>query len=132
MARRPNNRLALITYLARDYDQAVDWFCRVLGFSLIEDTDQGGGKRWVRLGLGDAGGTQLLVAKAVGDQADFVGKHAGTRVGFFLYTNDFDSQYAKMVAMDVHFEESPRQESYGKVAVFQDLYGNRWDLIERA
>ena len=123
-------RLALVAYLARDYDEAIDWFHAALGWQLLEDTDMGGGKRWVRMAPDDAAGTQLLIARAVGDQAEQIGHHAGGRVGYFLHTGDFAATRARMETAGVRFEEAPRHEPYGTVAVFRDLYGNRWDLIE--
>jgi predicted enzyme related to lactoylglutathione lyase len=121
--------LTTIAYLVRDYDEAIHWFRHALQFTLIEDTDLGQGKRWVVL---DAGGIHLLLAKAVGEtQISHIGKAAGTRVAYFLNTNDFTRDHGRMVAAGVKFLEHPRNEPYGTVAVFEDLYGNRWDLIER-
>ncbi|MEL6801083.1 MAG: VOC family protein [Pseudomonadota bacterium] len=128
----PRNSLGLVTYLARDYDEAIAWFQGALGFVLIEDTDQGGGKRWVRMAPHAQAETGFLIARAVGDQAVGVGHAAAGRVAYFLYTDDFASTARRMVAAGVPFEEDPRQEPYGTVAVFRDLYGNRWDLIEPA
>ncbi len=128
----PRNRLALVAYLARDYDEAIAWFRDALGFVLLEDTDQGDGKRWVRMADGPDATTELLIARAVGDQTAHVGQTAGGRVAYFLRTDDFTAQTTRMQAAGVRFEEAPRHEAYGTVAVFQDLYGNRWDLIEPA
>ncbi len=125
-------RLGLTAFLARDYDEAINWFRVALGWVLLEDTDQGGGKRWVRMAPHEAAETQFLIARAVGDQILFIGKHAGGRVGYFLYCEKFEAKRAAMEAAGITFEESTRHEPYGKVAVFQDLYGNRWDLIEPA
>lgn len=124
------NRLALVAFLARDYDEAIDWFQTALDWRLLEDTDLGGGKRWVRMAPDVDAMTQFLIALAVDGQADAIGQHAGGRVGYFLHTDDFDASRARMLAAGVRFEEEPRHEPYGTVAVFQDLYGNRWDLIE--
>jgi predicted enzyme related to lactoylglutathione lyase len=124
------NRLALVAFLARDYDEAIDWFQTALDWQLLEDTDMGGGKRWVRMAPDADSATQFLIARAVDGQADAIGNHAGGRVGYFLHTDDFDASRARMLAAGVRFEEEPRHEPYGTVAVFQDLYGNRWDLIE--
>ena len=124
------NRLALVAFLARDYDEAIDWFRRALDWQLLEDSDMGGGKRWVRMAPDADAMTQFLIARAVDGQADAIGQHAGGRVGYFLHTDDFDASRARMLAAGVRFEEEPRHEPYGTVAVFQDLYGNRWDLIE--
>ena len=128
----PRNSLGLVTYLARDYDEAIGWFRDALGFVLLEDTDQGGGKRWVRMAAAPDASTGFLIARAVGDQGAHVGQAAGGRVAYFLYTNDFEGQSARMRSAGVTFEEAPRTEPYGTVSVFIDLYGNRWDLIEPA
>jgi catechol 2,3-dioxygenase-like lactoylglutathione lyase family enzyme len=122
-------KLAALTYLVRDYDEAIAWFTRVLGFALTADADMGGGKRWVTVAPVD-GGTALLLARAVGDQADAIGKQAGGRVFLFLHTDDFASDHAAFTARGVRFLEAPRHEPYGTVAVFEDLYGHRWDLIQ--
>lgn len=126
------NRLALVAYLARDYDEAIAWFRAALDWRLLEDTDMGGGKRWVRMAPDADAATQFLIARAVDDQLDHVGRHAGGRVGYFLHCDDFAASHARMRAAGVAFEEAPRHEAYGIVAVFRDLYGNRWDLIEPA
>ena len=118
-----------VALVVRDYDEAVAYFTHALGFELIEDTPLGGGKRWVRVGPPD-GGTALLLAKATTpDQLARVGDHAGGRDFLFLHTDDFARDHAAMTARGVRFAEAPRRESYGTVAVFEDLYGNRWDLI---
>lgn len=124
--------LSLLAYLVRDYDEAKSWFTEKLGFALLEDSDMGGGKRWVRVVAPD-GGSALLLAKADGpaQQAE-VGRAAGGRVAFFLTTRNFRQDHARMLAAGVRFREAPRHEVYGTVAVFEDLYGNGWDLIEPA
>ena len=123
-------RLAAVSYLVRDYDEAIEWFVDVLGFALIEDVMIAGSKRWVLVEAPD-GGARLLLAKADGpDQDAAVGKAAGGRVAFFLHTDDFARDHAAMLAKGVTFRETPRHETYGTVAVFADLYGNGWDLIE--
>jgi catechol 2,3-dioxygenase-like lactoylglutathione lyase family enzyme len=124
-------RLSLTALLVADYDDAIAFYVGQAGFDLVEDTDQGGGKRWVvvRPPGSDAG---LLLAKAVGDQAARVGDQAGGRVMFFLETDDFARDHQRMAAAGVRFAEAPRHEPYGSVAVWEDLYGNRWDLIEPA
>ena len=124
------NRLALVTYLARDYDEAIAWFREALGFVLLEDSDQGSGKRWVRMAPSPESETAFLIARAVRAQISAVGQSAGGRVAYFLHTDDFAAQAAQMRAAGVIFEEDPRHEPYGTVAVFRDLYGNRRDLIE--
>jgi len=123
--------IALITYLVRDYDEATAWFQAALGFRLFENTDMGGGKRWVIVGPDAERGARFLLAKpASPEQEAAIGQAAGGRVAFFLHTDDFARDHAIMLAAAVRFLESPRQESYGTVAVFEDLYGNRWDLLE--
>jgi catechol 2,3-dioxygenase-like lactoylglutathione lyase family enzyme len=124
-------RLALTALLVRDYDEAIGFYAGKLGFELVEDAAQGGGKRWVvvRPRGSEAG---LLLARAVGDQAGRVGDQAGGRVFLFLQTDDFARDHAAFQAAGVRFLEAPRCEPYGMVAVFEDLYGNRWDLIQPA
>ena len=124
-------RLALTALLVRDYDAAIAFYVDAAGFELAEDTDMGGGKRWVvvRPPGSDAA---LLLAKATDDQAARVGDQAAGRVFLFLETDDFARDHARMLAAGVVFLEDPRHEPYGSVAVFADLYGNRWDLIQRA
>lgn len=122
--------LAMVTLVVADCDEAIAFYCGRLGFALIEDTDLGGGKRWVVVAL-DGGGARLLLAEARGaEQQAAIGRQAGGRVGFFLETGDFDRDFAAFTARGVRFLEAPRRESYGTVAVFEDVYGNRWDLIE--
>ncbi|MEI8069796.1 MAG: VOC family protein [Actinomycetota bacterium] len=125
------NRLGLVTYVAREYDEAIGFFVGKLGFTLIEDTDMGGGKRWVVVSAGE--GASLLIARAEGDkQVASVGNQTGGRVGFFLQTDNFDRDFAEWTARGVKFHEQPRREVYGTVAVFEDVYGNTWDLIQPA
>ena len=122
--------LAAVAVVVDEYDRAIDYYTRVLGFVLAEDTDQGNGKRWVRVSPPGARESSLLLARAVGEvQRAAIGRHAGGRVGFFLHTDDFGRDFAAMTARGVRFLEAPRHEPYGTVAVFEDLYGNRWDLI---
>lgn len=124
-------RLALVTVLVDDYDAAIDWFVTKLGFVLAEDTAIGAGKRWVVVRPAADGGCGLLLARAASPmQAGQVGKQAGGRVCLFLETDDFARHHAAMLGAGVRFLEEPRIESYGTVAVFEDLCGNRWDLIE--
>ena len=123
-------RLSLTALLVRDYDEAIAFYVGKLGFSLAADTDQGGGKRWVVV-TPPEGGAGLLLAKAASpEQAARVGDQGGGRVMLFLETDDFAGDHARMIAEGVRFLEQPRREPYGTVAVFEDLYGNRWDLIE--
>lgn len=125
--------LELVSLLVQDYDPAIDFFVRVLGFELVEDvpshTNDGRPKRWVV--VRPAGGTTgLLLARADGDvQSAAVGAQFAGRVGLFLRVDDFDSTYARMVNAGVRFVSAPRRETYGTVAVFVDIAGNRWDLL---
>ncbi|TAJ74664.1 MAG: VOC family protein [Phenylobacterium sp.] len=124
-------RLALTALLVRDYDEAIAFYVGKAGFELVEDTDMGAGKRWVVVRpRGSQGG--LLLARAVGDQVRAVGDQAGGRVFLFLETDDFAADHARMSAAGVKFLEEPRHEPYGSVAVFEDLYGTKFDLIQRA
>jgi len=123
--------IANVTYLVRDYDEAIRFFVDSLGFNLVEDSAlDGGTKRWVRVAPPGAQ-TCLLLAQADGpEQAGHIGEQTGGRVGFFLHTDDFWRDHAAMQARGVNFRETPREEPYGTVAVFEDLYGNLWDLLE--
>jgi catechol 2,3-dioxygenase-like lactoylglutathione lyase family enzyme len=122
--------ISLTALLIRDYDEAIAFYVGQLGFALAEDTDQGGGKRWVVVRPKGAE-TGLLLAKATNaEQLARVGDQGGGRVMLFLQTDNFDGDHARMLAAGVRFLEAPRREPYGTVAVFEDLYGNRWDLIE--
>ena len=122
-------RLSLVALLVREYDEAIAWFTRALGFRLAKDEDQGGGKRWVV--IEDQAGRGLLLAKAKKpEEVAAVGNQHGGRVGFFLEVEDFDAAFEQLKAAEARFDEQPRDEPYGKVVVFRDLYGNRWDLIE--
>ncbi|WP_369166658.1 VOC family protein [Streptomyces sp. R28] len=123
-------RIALVTLVVDDYDEAIRHYTEALGFRLVEDTPRPDGSRWVVVQPGDAG-TGLLLARAKGDQQRTrIGDQTGGRVGFFLHTDDFTRDHARMLAAGVTFLEEPRREPYGSVAVFQDLYGNRWDLLQ--
>jgi catechol 2,3-dioxygenase-like lactoylglutathione lyase family enzyme len=124
-------RLALVTLVVSDYDEAIDYYVRILGFTLREDTPMADGKRWVVVLPPGSAGTGLLLARAANDrQRQAVGHQTGGRVFLFLHTDDFDRDYAAYTERGVSFVEQPRQESYGRVVVFTDLYGNRWDLVE--
>jgi catechol 2,3-dioxygenase-like lactoylglutathione lyase family enzyme len=124
-------RLALVSLLVADYDEAIAFYCGALGFDLVEDTPQGEGKRWVVVSPSRDRETGLLLARASGERQEAaVGDQAGGRIWLFLYTDDFDRDHARLGGKGVRFVESPRRETYGTVAVFEDLYGNRWDLIE--
>jgi len=123
--------LGLVALVVRDYDEARDWYVDVLGFELAEDTDQGEGRRWVVVRPAGARETGLLLARAdTPEQRARVGDQTGGRVGLFLNTDDFATEHSRMQAAGVRFLEPPRHEPYGSVAVFADLYGNRWDLIQ--
>ncbi|MFD5450312.1 VOC family protein [Streptomyces sp. NPDC003470] len=127
-------RIALVTLVVDDYDEAIRFYTGALGFRLAEDTPRPDGSRWVVVEPGAPGqGTALLLARAKGEvQRARIGDQTGGRVGFFLYTDDFARDHARMAAAGVTFLEDPRHEPYGSVAVFQDLYGNRWDLLQPA
>jgi catechol 2,3-dioxygenase-like lactoylglutathione lyase family enzyme len=125
------NTLGAITFLVRDYDEAIAFFTGTLNFDLIEDTALGEGKRWVLVAPPHSTGTNLLLAKAVTlEQTARIGDQAGGRVFLFLHTDDFQRDYEVMRSRGVKFLETPREEAYGTVAVFEDLYGNRWDLLQ--
>ncbi len=120
-----------ITLLVRDYDEAIAFFTQKLRFDLLEDTNLGSGKRWVRVSPPGSKETSLLLAKAASaSQENQVGDQTGGRVYLFLHTDDFWRDYLEMTSRGVRFMEEPRVEPYGIVAVFQDLYGNKWDLLE--
>lgn len=124
-------RIGAVTFLVRDYDEAIAWFRDTLGFQLVEDTPLGGGKRWVQVAPGMDTIPLLLAEASTDEQRARIGGQTGGRVGFFLHTDDFARDHARMTAAGVTFREEPRHEAYGTVAVFEDLYGNLWDLIER-
>jgi catechol 2,3-dioxygenase-like lactoylglutathione lyase family enzyme len=124
--------LAHIALVVRNYDEAIAFYTRVLGFNLIEDTDLGGGKRWVLVAPPGSNGTALLLAQAASpEQARRIGNQTGGRVFLFLHTDDFWRDYRMLQSRNVQFVRDPKEEEYGTVAVFADLYGNLWDLIER-
>ncbi|ATC31466.1 VOC family protein [Caulobacter vibrioides] len=122
-------RVALVSLLVADYDEAIAFYVGKLGFTLVEDTDMGHSKRWVVVSPGSEG-TNFLLARAVGEQAEAIGRQGGGRVWLFLHTDDFAGDYARMSEAGVRFLEAPRHEAYGTVAVFEDLSGNRWDLMQ--
>ena len=123
--------LAGISLVVNDYDEAIDFYTRKLSFTLLEDTRMSDTKRWVVIAPPGSTGCTLLLAKAGNDaQKAAVGNQTGGRVFLFLHTDNFDRDYNQMQEAGIEFIESPRQEAYGKVVVFADLYGNRWDLIE--
>lgn len=125
--------LGTVAIVVPSYDEGLACYCGQLGFDLLEDTDRGGGKRWVVVAPPGSTGTALLLAEADGpEQRAAIGDQHGGRVGFFLRTDDFWRDHERYVAAGVRFEEEPRVEDYGTVAVFRDAFGNRWDLIEPA
>jgi len=124
--------VATLAILVHDYDAAIAWYCDKLGFELAEDVDQGS-KRWVVVRPAGGRGAAILLARAsTPEQKARIGDQTGGRVFLFLETDDFAGDHARMLAAGVRFLEAPRQESYGSVAVFEDLSGNRWDLLQKA
>jgi catechol 2,3-dioxygenase-like lactoylglutathione lyase family enzyme len=122
-------QIGAVTVVVRDYDEAKAWYTGVLGFDLVEDTPMGDGKRWLL--VAPPGGPNLLLARAATpEQESRIGDQTGGRVFLFLHTDDFWRDHAAMTARGVVFREAPRDEAYGTVAVFEDLYGNLWDLLE--
>jgi catechol 2,3-dioxygenase-like lactoylglutathione lyase family enzyme len=124
-------RLALVTIVVREYDEAIRHYVDALGFELREDTPRGEGKRWVVVAPPGGGGALLLARAATDHQRSRVGDQTGGRVALFLECDDFAAEHARLVAAGVRFTKAPRAEPYGWVAVFEDLYGNRWDLLAR-
>ena len=123
--------IASLTFVVREYEEAIAFFTGALGFTLLEDSPLGGGKRWVRVAPAGSSGASLLLARAATpEQLDHVGNQTGGRVFLFLETSDFWSDYKHMQSRGVRFAEQPRQEPYGLVVVFLDLYGNQWDLVQ--
>jgi catechol 2,3-dioxygenase-like lactoylglutathione lyase family enzyme len=125
--------LGALTLLVRDYDEAIAFYTQKLRFQLAADIALSATKRWVLLSPPGTTETKLLLAQAdSAEQAQAIGNQAGGRVFLFLHTDDFWRDYQAMQAQGVVFDEEPRREAYGTVAVFQDLYGNKWDLLEPA
>ncbi|MDQ0391250.1 VOC family protein [Labrys monachus] len=126
-----SQHLGAVSLVVRDYDEAKAYYAGVLGFDIVEDRDMGEGKRWVTVAPPGSGGTRLLLAKAAGPaQAAAIGNQTGGRVFLFLHTDDFGRDYDLYRSRGVEFREEPRREAYGTVAVFEDLYGNLWDLLQ--
>jgi catechol 2,3-dioxygenase-like lactoylglutathione lyase family enzyme len=123
--------IAHLTLVVRDYDEAIAFFTQKLGFQVLQDTPLPDSKRWVLVAPPNSAGTALLLAEAASpEQSLAIGNQTGGRVFLFLHTDDFWRDYKAYQARGVRFLESPRQESYGTVAVFEDLYGNKWDLLQ--
>jgi len=126
------SHLGMITVVVDDYDTAIDYYTTALGFTLVEDTKMSETKRWVVVAPDANQGAALLLAQAASpEQSAAIGNQSGGRVMFFLYTDNFDRDYARMAKHNVAFTEAPRHEEFGKVVVFADKYGNKWDFIER-
>jgi len=124
-------RIARVALLVREYDEAIRFYTQTLAFELLEDTNLGGGKRWVRVAPPGGAGAELLLARAAtAEQASRIGNQTGGRVFLFLETDDFARDYAALLRNGVRFVRGPSDEAYGTVAVFEDLYGNKIDLIE--
>jgi catechol 2,3-dioxygenase-like lactoylglutathione lyase family enzyme len=125
-----SSRIGAFALVVDDYDRAIAYYTGMLGFELREDSPRENGKRWVLVAPPGAQ-TAILLAKAASEgQQRFIGNQTGGRVGYFLHTDDFARDHAAFLERGVHFCESPRHEPYGSVAVFEDLYGNRWDLLQ--
>jgi catechol 2,3-dioxygenase-like lactoylglutathione lyase family enzyme len=125
------SHLGLVSVVVRDYDEAIEFYVDQLGFEVVGDTPLGDGKRWVVVAPPGASETSLLLARAAtDDERARIGDQTGGRVFLFLYTEDFGRDHQRMRAAGVRFVEPPRDEPYGTVAVFEDLYRNRWDLIQ--
>jgi lactoylglutathione lyase len=127
-----NQFISSVAIVVRDYDEAIAYYTEQLGFDLVADEDLGNGKRWVQVAPRGSAGTRLLLARAATPaQEAATGNQTGGRVFLFLSSDDFWRDYRTYQARGVQFVEEPRQEPYGTVAVFKDLYGNRWDLMQR-
>ena len=124
-------QIGSVTFLVKDYDEAIEYFINKLQFDLIEDSQLNETKRWVVVSPKGSIGTSLLLAKATTEEQErSVGNQTGGRVAFFLHTDNFNRDYERMMSKGVNFLESPREEKFGRVVIFQDLYGNKWDFIQ--
>ncbi|MBQ4833961.1 VOC family protein [Pseudoalteromonas sp. MMG010] len=127
----PAQQIASVALVVRDYDEAIDFYTNKLLFTLLEDTQLEKGKRWVQVAPPNTSGMSLILAKAsTEEQRNAIGNQTGGRVFLFLQTNDFWRDYNRMKEKGVTFTQAPREEDYGTVVVFQDLYGNKWDLLQ--
>jgi catechol 2,3-dioxygenase-like lactoylglutathione lyase family enzyme len=124
-------RIGYVALVVREYDEAIEFYSKKLGFVLVEDTFIGGDKRWVLMAPSGSTGTCLLLARAATpEQATRIGNQTGGRLFLFLHTDDFWRDYWEYIARGVVFRRPPKEEEYGTVAVFEDLYGNLWDLLQ--
>ncbi|MFA0196581.1 VOC family protein [Vibrio artabrorum] len=131
MSKLVQQQIGNVALVVENYDDAIEFYTQKLQFTLVEDTDLGGGKRWVQVSPPNSNGTNLLLAQAsTEEQSKAVGNQTGGRVFLFLRTNDFWRDYELMKSNGVVFLEAPRVEEYGTVVVFQDLYGTKWDLLQ--
>ncbi|OBU39566.1 glyoxalase [Photobacterium phosphoreum] len=131
MPKSAQQQIGNVALVVENYDDAIAFYTKKLQFTLIEDTDLGGGKRWVQVSPPNSNGTNLLLALAsTQEQSNVIGNQTGGRVFLFLQTNNFWRDYDLMILNGVVFNEKPRIEEYGTVVVFQDLYGNKWDLLQ--
>ncbi|TFZ57835.1 VOC family protein [Photobacterium damselae subsp. piscicida] len=131
MSKLVQQQIGNVALVVENYDDAIEFYTQKLQFTLIEDTDLGNGKRWVQVSPPNSNGTNLLLAQASNQkQFNIIGNQTGGRVFLFLQTNDFWRDYNLMISNGVVFNEEPRVEEYGTVVVFQDLYGNKWDLLQ--
>lgn len=127
----PRQQIAYVALLVREYDEAIEFYSQKLGFALVEDTCLDGEKRWVLMKPPGSAGTCLLLARAsLPEQAARIGNQTGGRVFLFLHTDDFWRDYHAYTARGVIFRRDPKEEAYGTVAVFEDFYGNLWDLLQ--
>ncbi|KAB2881249.1 VOC family protein [bacterium] len=127
-----SQKLAHVAIVVSDYDEAIEYYTKKLGFVLVENTKLSDTKRWVVVAPPRGNGCSLLLAKAANEkQQSRIGDQTGGRVFLFLHTDDFRGDYERMKKAGVEFTEEPRREPYGWVVVFKDLYGNKWDLIEK-
>lgn len=125
------NKIASVALLVTEYDEAIEYYTQILNFTLVEDTDLGGGKRWVRVAPDAQSSFSFLLAKAKNEeQIQAIGNQSGGRVYIFFHVDDFWAEYNRMKKLNVDFTEQPREEDYATVVVFRDLYGNKWDMIE--